>query len=302
VSGVWPAPAPIVHRSRLEARSDLKLRCGSPSGYDMFRSLKNLERYVVSATDGELGSVVNFLLADERWVVRHLVVETGSFFTERRVLISPISFRGAEWSTHRFEVAFTMDKVKNSPSLDTDKPVSRQHERDYHAHYGYPYYWGYSGSWGMGRYPYPLADAKRNEASSKESDASGDAHLRSVKDVCGYKVHGERRDDRPRRRLHRRRRDLGSPLSGNRYQLLGIRQEGARRAALGDPRQLGGQGRLRRSVAAGHQELPGVERGCRRQSGVRSAPLRLLWAPHLLGHRRPPGGDAATAPSGSGPG
>ena len=156
----------------------------------MFRSLKNLERYVVSATDGELGTVVNFLLDDERWVVRYLVVETGSFFTERRVLISPISFRRAEWSTHRFEVALTMEKVKNSPSIDTDKPVSRQHERDYHAYYGYPYYWGYSGSWAMGRYPYLLAEAQRNEAPSKGSDAPGDAHLRSVKDVCGYKVQG----------------------------------------------------------------------------------------------------------------
>jgi hypothetical protein len=46
----------------------------------MLRSLKDLERYVVSATDGDIGSVVNFLLDDERWVVRYLVVETGDFF------------------------------------------------------------------------------------------------------------------------------------------------------------------------------------------------------------------------------
>jgi hypothetical protein len=31
----------------------------------MLRSLKDLERYRVSATDGDLGSVVNFLLDDE---------------------------------------------------------------------------------------------------------------------------------------------------------------------------------------------------------------------------------------------
>jgi hypothetical protein len=58
----------------------------------MLRSLKELERYKVNATDGHIGSVVDFLLDDQRWTVRYLVVETGSFFSERRVLITPISF------------------------------------------------------------------------------------------------------------------------------------------------------------------------------------------------------------------
>jgi hypothetical protein len=156
----------------------------------MFRSLKNLERYVVSATDGDVGTVVNFLLDDERWVVRYLVVETGTFFDERRILISPISFRRAEWSTHRFEMALTIDQVKNSPSIDTDKPVSRQHERDYHAYYGYPYYWGYPGLWAMERYPSLLAAAQRNDVPVKDSDKSGDVHLRSAKEVRGYHIEG----------------------------------------------------------------------------------------------------------------
>lgn len=59
----------------------------------MLRSLKELEHYVVSAIDGEIGKVADFLLDDERWIVRYLVVETGGFFSGRRVLVSPISFR-----------------------------------------------------------------------------------------------------------------------------------------------------------------------------------------------------------------
>ena len=63
----------------------------------MLRSLKELEHYAVSATDGDIGHVADFLLDDERWIVRYLVVETGGFFTGRRVLISPISFRQVDW-------------------------------------------------------------------------------------------------------------------------------------------------------------------------------------------------------------
>jgi hypothetical protein len=47
----------------------------------MLRSLKDLEQYAVSATDGDIGHVANFLLDDERWIVRYLVVETGGFFS-----------------------------------------------------------------------------------------------------------------------------------------------------------------------------------------------------------------------------
>jgi len=43
----------------------------------MLRSLKDLERYTVNATDGDVGDVVNFFIDDERWIVRYLVVQTG---------------------------------------------------------------------------------------------------------------------------------------------------------------------------------------------------------------------------------
>lgn len=157
----------------------------------MLRSLKDLEHYMVSATDGEIGKVVNFLLDDERWIVRYLVVETGGFLDGRRVLISPISFRKAEWSTHRFHLALTRDKIKSSPGIDVDEPVSRQRERDYYGYYGYPYYWGYSGLWGTGTYPGFLAAGAYPPAPAESAEkTSGDIHLRSAHEVRGYHVQG----------------------------------------------------------------------------------------------------------------
>ena len=156
----------------------------------MLRSLKDLERYNVSATDGDIGSVANFLLDDERWAIRYLVVKTGGFFNERRVLISPISFREVDWSAARFHLALTMDKIKNSPSVDVDKPVSRQHERDYYGYYGYPNYWGSSGMWGMGAYPNTLAAGAWCNPSAGYYEEPGDIHLRSAQEVRGYHIQG----------------------------------------------------------------------------------------------------------------
>ncbi len=157
----------------------------------MLRSLKDLERYKVSATDGDIGSVANFLLDDQHWTVRYLVVDTGGFLEGRRVLISPVSFRQADWSTHRFHLELTKDKVKNSPSVDVDKPVSRQHEQNYYRYYGYTPYWGYSGIWGMGAFPGLLGAGRRTEPPAEPSEkASGDVHLRSAGEVRGYNIQG----------------------------------------------------------------------------------------------------------------
>jgi hypothetical protein len=139
--------------------------------------------------------VANFLFDDEKWAIRHLVVETGHFFDERRVLISPISFRTVDWARRLFHLGLTMDEVRKSPGVDTDQPVSRQHERDYYDYYGYPYYWGAMGVWGTGYYPALMGTRPPDLASTKRSaEMSGDAHLRSVVEVHGYDIEGV--DDR----------------------------------------------------------------------------------------------------------
>jgi len=157
----------------------------------MLRSLNDLEHYTVSATDGDVGNVSNFLMDDDRWVIRYLVVTTGGFFSERKVLISPVAFGQAEWASQRFQLDLTRDKILHSPDVDTDQPVSRQHERDQFRYYGYPDYWGSSGIWGMSGAPGPLAAAGVAEKPpAQHQGASDDQHLRSVREVCGYHIQG----------------------------------------------------------------------------------------------------------------
>ena len=156
----------------------------------MLRSLKDLEHYTVTATDGVVGSVVGFLLDDESWAIRYLVVDR-IHSAGPRVLVTPISFRKADSSTRTFHLDLTREKVENSPSIDTDEPVSRQHERDLFGYYGYPYYWGNPGLWGAGIYPGLLAKTDRPhapiEATSKHAD---DVHLRSTNELRGYHIQG----------------------------------------------------------------------------------------------------------------
>jgi hypothetical protein len=190
-----PRAASIVHRRTRWAglnRANKSIHLGATHRIAgrrdklMLRSLKDLKGYEVRASDGDIGSVANFLFDDDRWAVRYLVVDSGGFFSSGRVLISPISFGKVDWSTRRFHVSLTMDKVKNSPTLDADQPVSRQHEQGY---YGYTYYWGAAGLWGMAPYPGTLASQKSAGPAAEHAN-DGDVHLRSADEVRGYHIQG----------------------------------------------------------------------------------------------------------------
>ena len=158
----------------------------------MLRSLKALERFIVLATDGDIGMVDDLLLDDQRWIIRYLVVQTDSpFFTPgRRVLVSPIALREVDATHLRFHVALTREQVRNSPQIDMDRPVSRQHEVDYSLYYGYPHDWGYQGMWGMDPSPGLLAPAAAPPAPLPLVSSPADIHLRSVAEMRGYHIEG----------------------------------------------------------------------------------------------------------------
>ena len=170
----------------------------------MLRSLQDLENYEIGATDGAIGHVKDFYFDDHAWVIRYLVVETGNWFSSRKVLISPISIHHPDWENKLLPVSITQAQVKNSPDIDTKKPVSRQHEMQYLSHYGYPYYWSGDGLWGSGMDPNAMApgyadsDAnrvKRDAVTREVADTQHallqgeDPNLRSCQAVVGHHIH-----------------------------------------------------------------------------------------------------------------
>ncbi len=173
----------------------------------MLRNMKDLDGYAIRATDGNIGHVTDFYFDDQAWVIRYLVVDTGTWLSSRKVLISPIAIGHPDWMDKILPVSITKEQVKNSPEIDTDKPVSRQHEKDYLGYYGYPYYWGGTGLWGGGAYPgmlmtgyyaigaaRPAVPPEVEEANARAEAArhrDDDPHLRSCNAVMGYHTHAK---------------------------------------------------------------------------------------------------------------
>jgi hypothetical protein len=109
-----------------------------------------------------------------------------------------------DWQEQTLPLSITKEQVRNSPNIDTDKPVSRQNEEQYLGYYGYPYYWGGGGVWGEGVSPYAMtpnfADdsigwkerQREIEAGLRAEQArhrNDDPYLRSCEAVIGYHLH-----------------------------------------------------------------------------------------------------------------
>lgn len=142
-----------------------------------------LNGYKLDSLDGEIGQVDEFYFDDQHWVMRYLVVNTGNWLNGRLVLISPYALKSVDSKARHIGIDLSKQQIEESPSLNCDKPVSRQFEEAYYGYYGWPMYWAGPYMWGYS--PYIERDRQLWIASSEEQ-IGWDPHLRSTHDVSGH--------------------------------------------------------------------------------------------------------------------
>ncbi len=169
----------------------------------MLQAVSDLHGRKIHASDGEIGSVDQFFFDDQTWTIRYLVVDTGNWLPGRQALLSTIALGDTDLVADVLNVSLTKERITNSPDIDTDKPVSREHEAEHSDYYGYPHYW-YGSGLGAGPYAgslpgsmgypdrvgvatgYAVTPALAQEGAPPEE--RGDPHLRSTKAVAGYYI------------------------------------------------------------------------------------------------------------------
>lgn len=151
----------------------------------MLNSAKSLKGYQLECLDGHIGKAREFYFDDRHWTVRYLVADTGNWLASHQVLLSPYALVGVMSDEGRIVVNLTKKQIQESPSLDTDKPVSRQYEEDYNGYYGWPNYWSGTDMWG--NYPIIRRDHEQIDFPAN-NERTWDTHLRSTQDVTGYNI------------------------------------------------------------------------------------------------------------------
>jgi hypothetical protein len=155
--------------------------------------LADLAKLALRARDGVLGRIDELYLSDEDFTVRYLVAaledEAGS-----RVLVSPLALLIPNGPARVLPVDLSRGQIEGAPRADTELPVSRRYETRYFDYYRWPYYWVGGSTWGPFLTPGQLSRVALHRApsdSDEESEADGDPHLRSTKELVGYRFEGQ---------------------------------------------------------------------------------------------------------------
>ena len=124
------------------------------AGDPHLRSAKEVKGYHVAAADGEIGHIEDFILDEDGWILRYVVVDTRNWFPGKRVLQSVDWFDSVSWTERTVSVNLDKETIRNSPVFDPERPVNREDETILYDYFGRPHYWkdvarkvGTTGGW-----------------------------------------------------------------------------------------------------------------------------------------------------------
>jgi hypothetical protein len=104
-------------------------------------STRDVSGYTIQAEDGELGHVDDFIIDDETWAIRYLVIDTRNWLPGKKVLISPKWISDISWSESKVFVNLLREAIRQAPEYSEDALLTRNYETGLHQHYNRQGYW-----------------------------------------------------------------------------------------------------------------------------------------------------------------
>ncbi len=113
----------------------------SKSGDRHLRSTHEVAGYSLEALDGEIGHIEDFVIDDDTWEIRYLVVATKNWWPGKKVLVSPLWIERISWSESKVSINLSRETIQLSPEYTEDALVTRDYEIGLHRHYNRKGYW-----------------------------------------------------------------------------------------------------------------------------------------------------------------
>lgn len=99
------------------------------------RSVQEVASYEISALDGLIGTVVDFILETDNWKIHYLTIDTGNWLPGKHVLISAGWVEHINWSQRKVKVNLTRQQIEKSPNFDKVTEITREYETRLKNHY-----------------------------------------------------------------------------------------------------------------------------------------------------------------------
>lgn len=105
------------------------------------RSSQTVASYHIAALDGDLGHVEDFVIDDESWNIRYIVINTRNWWPGKKVIVAPQWINSVDWHDSKVHVNLTQEAIKGSPEFSESTLISREYENQLYRYYGQPGYW-----------------------------------------------------------------------------------------------------------------------------------------------------------------
>jgi hypothetical protein len=106
------------------------------------RSTHDVSGHNIQASDGQIGHIDDFILDDETWAIRYLIIDTRNWWPGKKVLISPRWIDHINWSESKVFVNLLRETIRQSPEYTDESLLTRDYEIELHQRYNLPGYWG----------------------------------------------------------------------------------------------------------------------------------------------------------------
>ena len=105
------------------------------------RSTRDVTGHRIQAVDGEIGHVEDFVIDDQTWAIRYLVIDTRNWWPGKKILVSPKWIERISWEESKVFINLSRDAIKQSPEYTAEFLLTRDYEAALHRHYNRRAYW-----------------------------------------------------------------------------------------------------------------------------------------------------------------
>lgn len=122
-----------------DVRREIKEKEESKNKDPHLRSIRELRNYNVEAVDGDVGVVDSFIIDDENWIIKYIVLDTrkwlhwmpgGKYF-----LIAPEWTKKIEWNNSKIVVDLDKETIEKGPEFKSAAEIDEQFENRVYACY-----------------------------------------------------------------------------------------------------------------------------------------------------------------------
>ncbi len=105
------------------------------------RSTLDVTGHTIQAQNGEIGHVEDFVIDDQTWAIRYLIVDTQNWWPGKKVLISTQWIERISWEQSKVFINLTRQNIKQGPEYTEEALITRDYEAQLHRHHDRAGYW-----------------------------------------------------------------------------------------------------------------------------------------------------------------